>query len=245
MIAAAAALGGAAFVLSSLVVSVRLLLLARRTREIPEFVLGLGLLLMGAVGYPLSTIARLEAFSHLQAPLFAIHSALTLLAQSGIALFNWRVFRPAEGWARALTFGFIGTLAAFFVWQSLGPGWAPFARTDRGPWAAVEVYTLVALGWAGVESLLYHLKLRKRLALGLADPIVADRLRLWAVSMFSAFACAACVSILRIAGVPMTAELTGLLVAPLALTIGCAVWLAFLPPRRYVERVAARAARAA
>ena len=53
-----AALGGGAFVLVSLVLSTRLLLLASRTRQLPELLVGLVLLLLGGVGYPLSTAGR-------------------------------------------------------------------------------------------------------------------------------------------------------------------------------------------
>ena len=47
------AIGGVSFILASLVIGLRLLLLARRTRELPEFVIGLALFLMGGLGYPL------------------------------------------------------------------------------------------------------------------------------------------------------------------------------------------------
>ena len=42
-----AALGGLSFLLVSIVGGARLLLLARRTRKLPEFVLGMGLFLLG------------------------------------------------------------------------------------------------------------------------------------------------------------------------------------------------------
>ena len=56
--ASLAALGGGAFVLASLIVGARLMLLARRTRHFPEFAMGFGLFGMGGVGYPLMMVAR-------------------------------------------------------------------------------------------------------------------------------------------------------------------------------------------
>jgi len=56
---ALAALGGLAFVLASLVLGIRLLALATRTRRLPEVCIGLALLLMGGLGYPLIMTAPL------------------------------------------------------------------------------------------------------------------------------------------------------------------------------------------
>jgi hypothetical protein len=46
--------------LTSLVVGARLLLLARRTRRLPELALGIGLFLLGGVDYLLNLAARSE-----------------------------------------------------------------------------------------------------------------------------------------------------------------------------------------
>jgi hypothetical protein len=56
---AIAAFGGLAFVLASLVLGVRLLALAARTRRLPEVCIGLALLLMGGLAYPLIMTARM------------------------------------------------------------------------------------------------------------------------------------------------------------------------------------------
>ncbi len=237
-----AAIGGGAFVLASLVVSLRLLALARRTRELPEFLIGLGLLLMGGIGYPLSTLARLSTESvDVQAGLFAFHALLSLTGQSAVALFNWRVFRRDEGWGRGFALGFIGLMSAVLLWQTMSPGWRVFAQEERGPWALLPAFSLIVLGWAGVESLLYYGKLRKRLTLGLAEAVTTDRLRLWAIAMLAAFTTSLLVQLLRLMGVKMTGEVTGLIVGPLGVVSAGAMWLAFMPPRRYVDWVVARA----
>jgi hypothetical protein len=240
-----AAIGGGAFVLASLVVSLRLLALARRTRELPEFLIGLGLLLMGGIGYPLSTLARLSSDDlGLQAALFACHGLLSLTGQSAVALFNWRVFRRDESWGRAFALGYIALMSTLVVWQTLSPGWRAFARAEQGPWTLLPALSLVVLGWAGAESLGYYAKLKKRLALGLAEAVTTDRLRLWAIAMLAAFTTSLLVQLLRLMGVKMTGEVTGLIVGPLGVVSASAMWLAFLPPKRYVDRVLARAAAA-
>ena len=98
------------------------------------------------------------------------------------------------------------------------------------------------LGWAGLESLLYYVKLRRRLAVGLADAVTADRLRLWSIAMLAAFATSATALTLRGFGVAMTPTLTGLVVGPLGIVSASAMWLAFLPPQRYLRWVAGGAA---
>jgi hypothetical protein len=238
---ALAAIGGGAFVLASLLVSLRLLALARRTRGLPEFQIGLGLLLMGGIGYPVSTLARLLRDIELQTALFAFHGVISFTGQSAIALFTWRVFRREEAWARALAFAFMALIAMVALWQTLDPGWRVFASEERGPWTLLPAFSLVALGWAGIESLLYHAKLRRRLALGLADAVTTDRLRLWSVAMLAAFTISLSVQVLRAMGVTTTGEVTGLIVGPLGVVAAGAMWLAFLPPQRYLAWVAERA----
>jgi hypothetical protein len=226
--------GGLAFVLASLVVSVRLLALASRTRELPELLIGTGLLLMGALGFPLNTAAMaIQGSVELEAWLFAINALFSVVGQGGVVLFTWRVFRRDEAWARALALGFIASMAGVFLWTTLDPGWRGFAETQRGAWAESALWSFVSLVWAGTESLLYHLKLRRRLALGMADPLTTDRLRLWAVSMFAAFTISFVAFVLRHMGVAMTPAVSGIVVGPLGLVAAGATWLAFVPPERY------------
>jgi hypothetical protein len=235
-----AAVGGGAFVLASLIVSLRLLALARRTRQLPEFLIGLGLLLMGGIGYPLSTVARLVHPVELQVGLLVFHGVLSLIGQSGVALFNWRVFRREEPAARSVALGFIGAMSAVYLWQAVAPGWRAYAESDAGPWVWAPVFSLFVLAWASAESLAYHAKLRKRLALGLADAVTTDRLRLWGIAMLAAFTTSALALLLRALGVPMRGGITGLFVGPLGIVSASAMWLAFMPPQRYVGWVAAR-----
>ena len=240
-----AAIGGGAFVLAGGIVSVRLLLLWRRTRQLPELLLGLGLGLSGAIGYPVSAVARAIPPSELQSGLFALSALLAFSSQLAMLVFTRRVFRPADAWAGVACWGAIAIGVVTFAWQTFGPGWAPFAATERGPWATYEVTQLLTLGWAGTESLLYNRKLVKRLQLGLGDPITANRLLLWAIAELSAFTIAGSVSLLRVAGVPMTNVLIGILVGPLGVVLATAVWLAFVPPSRYTRWITVRAQREA
>jgi hypothetical protein len=237
-----AVLGGGAFVLTSLVVSARLLYLASRTRALPELLVGLNLLLMGGLGYPLATYAKVVADPSLQTTLYVVHAVMSVIGQSSVVLFNWRVFRPEEVWARRLSLGFFALVVALFGWQTAAPGWLRFATGTEGPWRADPLCSLFGLGWAGVESLLYHAKMRRRLSLGLADAVTTDRFRLWSIAMLSAFAISATSLTLRAMGIPLTPVLSAIVVGPLGILAATAMWLAFLPPRRYTRWVALRIA---
>src|SRR5215475_11496383 len=93
-----AVIGGGSFVVVGGFVSVRLLMLWRRTRQLPELLLGLGLGLSGTIGYPVSAVARAVGPSELQSGLFALSAVLAFSSQIAMLVFTWRVFRPAEGW---------------------------------------------------------------------------------------------------------------------------------------------------
>jgi hypothetical protein len=241
-----AAIGGGAFVLVSTVVSIRLMLLARRTRGLPELLIGFGLLVLGAVGYPIAiAIDRSAGQPEFQTGLSIVHAVLQTLGQGSIVVFTWRVFRRDVGWAHALVASFFGGLALLFTWQSLGVGWTEFAATKAGPWRHLSFFTLVSLGWAGTEALVYHRKLVRRMALGLADVVATDRIRLWAISILAAFAISATVLALRETGHEMSPDAMGIILGPLGLVSAGSMWLAFLPPRSYLRWIATHSTRGA
>jgi hypothetical protein len=244
MLVALTAIGGGAFFLASWVVSVRLLWLARRTRGLPELLVATGLLLLGAIGYPLAIAVPMSADSpSLQTGFMVTHALLQALGQGAIATFTWRVFRPDARWARALVGACFAGMAGLAAWQSVGPGWPSFAATQQGPWSFLSVFTLIALGWAGVEALLYHRKLVLRLSLGLADAVATDRMRLWSISILTAFTISALVSGMRAAGHTLDPREMGIFLGPLGIVSAGSMWLAFLPPAGYLRWVEARARR--
>jgi len=241
-----AAIGGLSFVLASLVIGLRLLLLARRTRELPEFAIGLALFLMGGLAYPLLSVARLSTGMHpaIRVGLFLVSSLFNISGLVGVCIFNWCVFRRGESWAAWLTVGYACALAASLLWQSVAPGLRVAAFYNEGAGLrAFMMFEGVPLAWAAYESLRYHRLLAKRCELGLADPIVVDRMRLWGGAMLLAFAINVFSSVLAFFGIDIAVSPAGsLVIAPLGLAAAGCVWLAFLPPAAYTRRVTARAA---
>jgi hypothetical protein len=237
-----AAIGGGAFFLASTAVSLRLLLLARRTRALPELLIGFGLLVLGSIGYPVAILVETTGDAPtLQLAFSLLHALLQTLGQGAITVFTWRVFRPDAGWARALVYAFFGGVAVLALWQNATPGWAAFAASKAGPWQHLPFFTLFSLGWAGGEALLYHRKLVRRLGLGLADAVATNRMWLWSLSILSAFLISAIVSAMRASGHEMDPRSMGIVLGPLGLVSAGSMWLAFLPPHQYLHWVKARA----
>ena len=243
---AVALLAGLASVLTSWIVGGRLLALGRRTRRTPELLIGLGLFLVGGLWSPLVAVGRQAA--QLPDPsraAFVVAGALCAIAGVGsLALFNWRVFRPTPA-AGALALCVGVALLVCFAAQSRAPGWAGYARDERGPWSAATWVVVANYVWANLESWRQYRLLARRRALGLADPVVTDRMRLWAMALLASLLATATAATCQSLGIPMGGTALGLwLSAVAALSAAVCLWLAFLPPAAYLARVRTRAAAA-
>jgi hypothetical protein len=239
-----AALGGGAFVLASFAVGARLLLLSVRTGQLPEFAVGVALLTMGGIGYPAAAVARgapdLDVVARVA--LSAVAMSCMGVGTTGIAVFNWKVFRPGRAWAARLVAALAASGVGCFVWQAVTPGFLE-AAANRGPGLrGLELLAGVSLAWASIESVSYAIKMRRRLRLGLAEPLIADRVRLWAVAIVAA----QILNALSLAAVALGSDIAtwrygGALIGPIGGVAALCMWLAFLPPARYRRYVAARA----
>jgi hypothetical protein len=241
-----AALGGGAFILASLGVSIRLLLLSFRTRKLPEIAMGLGLMLLGGIAYPVIVVARVasELPDGLRGALGFIYMLSMLLGIFALAFFNWRVFRPESSRALLAVLAIGAGMAISLVGQGVfGSGYLEVATGITSPWMRAQLFLPAsALGWASVESLRYHLLLRRRLALGLADPLVADRFRLWAIGTGAAMLLNAASSTTTAMGYDMSTTAAGaLMITALGLVAAGSTWFAFVPSPAYARWVRAKA----
>lgn len=247
------------FVLAG-VVGVRLVRRGARTRG-PERWLGVHFL----TGPMLSTLLAGVLYMSFADPTRAlperllppVHAVDLVLANVGsvcVFLFTWRTFRPDARWAPPLVAGAAAVLAGSWLAYGLLEGFA--LRVLNGPayWAAFPV-RVGGLAWAAAESLRYGGLLRRRVALGLADPLVADRFRLWGVWAVCALLMAASDPLGRIWYWWITGTTTTwhpeigrpIVVAMMAAT--CAIglvgagslFLTFFPTARYRRWVARRA----
>jgi hypothetical protein len=237
-------IGFPSFILVSLVVGVRLLALARRTGELPELAIGLNFVFAGACGYALLIVA--ESLRLLPEPYdrYASFCGVTAISIGAalVALFAQRVFRPGSGPARVL-------LAAACVWLALGVAgsWVLHVQATTaglggwlGRWGP-NVGILGAYAWCTFESLAYHVRMRRRAALGFGEPLVANRLLLWGIGTGAIAAVALLHLAAQLAGhYELPESLVGV-TSMFALATAISEWLAFFPPASYRKRFEASA----
>jgi hypothetical protein len=240
-----------AFCVLCLVIGARLLLLSRRTGGRPERLLGLGLGLTGGAGYGLLIAAALVRRSQPD----LVHPLLTAMGVIGrgfhdIGVFAFLsflllVFRPGVAWARVMVGGMVATMAVGFTGYLLEGGFVhgrPEGFWYWLEWAPIGTYHF----WGAAESFLYYGMMRRRRALGLADPIVVNRFLLWGVA--SVFAIGAIWTSSLLGMLDLTREEQWRL-APYTMSltsfwgIGCisTYYLTFFPPAWYRARISAGA----
>lgn len=240
-----AAIGGLSFILASLVTGARLLLVARRTRELPELTLGLGLFLMGGLGYPMTLLAEFGTFmpDAARAAFLAANVLSGVIGLSLFAFFTARVFRAESRPAMAAVWVIGALFCAAFLYRAFAIGFAPIALGGSPPMILHSVVTVVTLGWAGVESLLVYNQLRKRMRLGLTEPVVVNRMWLWAQGMFCAMALTGISSACASLGIPFNQTTAGILIIGIMGSIAAgSIWFAFFPPNAYMRWIRASSA---
>ncbi|MBW2242311.1 MAG: hypothetical protein JRH01_10015 [Deltaproteobacteria bacterium] len=226
-----AAIGGGAFVLASLAVGIRLLLLAARTRGLPETTLGFGLALMGGLAYPLTNVARqAQALSdETRTGLMVAAHVLMVIGVGCIAIFTWQVFRPGSRFARGGVVGILVALVACFIWQGISPGYRAGALAKEGlAIVGINGLAAVAMGWTAVESLRYAALLRRRIPLGLAEPRIARQVTLWGMASGAATLIALVALALHAVGLdPATSTAGALVIGPFGLVAAICLSKAF------------------
>jgi hypothetical protein len=230
-------------IVADAVVGLKLLLRARRTGGIPELAFGGAFILLGAVGYPLSVIARKMAAAggDPDGGLLAAALAAQNLGCLAMAVATWTTFRPDRRWAKRLVWGAAAAFGLSLLGDSLAAG-RPCLR-DGGPWYWVGfVPRALAFFWAAAEASRYHAMMRRRLPLGLADPVVTDRFRLWAISSAAVAAAFVIFGAARFLVDDVATSPTVLIATSLVgVVAGATVLLAFAPPAAYVRHVRSRA----
>ena len=230
-------LGIGSFLLSSLIVGLRMVALGARTGRSAELEMGLALLVPGVAGF---TVAMLSldpeltgvapsTFRALANSSFAAGAvALALFTRQGV---QWTAF------VAILCTG-IGVSAAGF--------WIEHPRdllASPAFWISY-VGRMLVYAWAALEALRQYLLGRRRLRLGLAEPLVVNRFLLWAVGNGAVLGMFA-IELVSMAEVGLHAMFRPRVMTPisvLGLVAALTVWLAFLPPRAYVRRFAATGA---
>jgi len=234
-----ALLGISLFAVASFAVGWRLLWLAHRTGLLPEKLIGGSLFLAGGIGTALLIVSGFAGpargvFS--TAAMFAIDCGITVLG-----VFTWRVFRPglvgATVVATCTALLFLSFASDWVSGHYLGVRRSGFSMT------ADYVGRFAMYGWASFETLRQATLARRRVRIGLTEPLVANRFLLWGVSTLAANGIWAYSLWSEIAEVGDTTEFY-LVASVLGITCALAIWLAFFPPQLYRRRFATNGASA-
>jgi hypothetical protein len=226
---------------------VRLVALWSRTRRSPELLIGLGVLGIGPCGFAFAVFSSLLTGSRPLASQLLWGVAVFAMNLGGAAtyVFTWSVFRRSEAWARAL----VWSAGALFLATFLADGWLHHFRFPGDVQGTLSLQLsgwlrIGALGWGAGESLRYYAIMRRRAALGLADPVVQNRFLLWGLGIGAAAWGSLVATVVPLAtGVP-SLEMTGVQLSSSlhGLAAAVAMWLAFLPPAWYLRRFEAPSA---
>jgi len=241
MLALVGLLGLGAFVVTSLVIGLRLVRLAATTRQLPEASMGISLLASSCIGTGALVLTQVIPDISVSASYWLIQfaNAFSHIGYIALLVFVWRVFRPGEAWANALFALCLAGLLVGYVGEAvhLEVG----APAGRNAWLFLTLGArTLAYAWGSVESFRYYGLLRRRIALGLGEPQIANRFLMWGIATSAGLT-------IWFIGIALTAlgpsnlaalESTFLLVAICGFVFAIALWLAFMPPRWYRARLA-------
>jgi hypothetical protein len=216
----------------------------------PELLLGLHLLFAIGVGSLCLSIATTSAYAPgLLSP--AVFDGLTiggnlatLFGLMAALWFNCRVFHDGQRGGRVVAGVTSALMWGGFVLYAVNGGMKMGDLYGPASWPYVATMVIADV-WLVTDALRFRAQLRRRLALGLADPLVVDRLLLWAVASLAR------IGLVLIA--PLTSVLVGgttdlrislvpaLLAASAAMILAAtlSLWLMLAPSesyRRWVER---------
>lgn len=232
--------------------ALRLLLLAHRTRQTPE--LWVGLFFLGvAIGIPARLVgANLSATDSLAATSYnGVGHVAFAAGACALFLFVRSVFHPADRWASTLATTGIAVICLTTAVLILGGD----VNQERSlAVLAVNLSRVAPILWAFVESARYRGVMKRRAALGMGDPVVANRFLLWSLWTGALGLIPGLAAVLRMVnysaiwlGLEMqqtaalqqgAVKLLGACLAVAAPVAIAALWLSFFPPKRYLERLA-------
>ncbi len=216
-----------------LIAGARLLRLGQRTGELPERLLGATFLFMG-VSAAFYVLPVFSAFESLWTPLNFAGRVAYIPPAVMVALFTRLVFRPEDRWGAWLVWGSAILFVTGVSGSVRGGDWEGFSISNRWFWLEWVGFTL-PFGWAGSEAFIQYRQARRRVRLGLSDPLVCNRYLLWA--LFGALQTGSSLVLLpQYSEYETTSQFTATWDALYGASIIASlvmIWLVFFPPAFY------------
>lgn len=228
------------FMLTSLVVGTRVLALWRRTRKLPELLLAIAMLCVGFIAYAVGTAGKLlvEGTPDQRALFTLLGLSTECVGHVALVAFSWRVFHPREGWAGALAGTLCALIAVALCGEILSGEYLRYSDMQpiSGPYLLIGLAARgAAPTWMAIECLRLHHKLKLRQKVGLAEPLVVNRVALWGIAIgASSLGFVASIVHRLVYGTGLRAHVWALTtVSALATVSALCLGLAFFPPRAY------------
>jgi hypothetical protein len=169
----------------------------------------------------------------------ATGAALLGFGWSWLWVFTWATFRPDAALARAVSLAAIAASAFFSGWRivRIAGEEAASLRLPSLDGLGPQVLALAVYLWTSVESFRYWAMLKKRVRLGLADPTVANGFLLWGLMGVFSFASLVVPIASAFHRSPEMLSLSRLAVGITGTVCSTVLYLAFLPPKAYLDWV--------
>jgi hypothetical protein len=229
-------IGVATYSAVGLVVGLRLLRLARRTGEWPERLIGSGFLAGSMFGYPTLVAAdRLRTGAPDAALILFFAGWMGLVTAAVCLLAFWqRVYHPDRLAARR-TF-LLGSVFLVVSLSGLVFTHSAGAKASANAWylpgLVVQGAAYALNGWSSAR---YWRMLRRRLSLGIADPVVVNRILLWSAAAWAiTLQYLYSTSFVIVTGESSVSGFGVAVVSSLGLIAAGTMLLAFFPPRSYL-----------
>lgn len=236
------------FIVCSVVVATRLLLLYARLRQPPELFLGIAYLFAGALGWGGVLVGAITTPAGKSLP-EAVSAWSVITGDIGsfaLYLFAWYVFRRESRLAKIA----VAAAAAAFAISLVHDTFIHHVTYGQPPgkltvWLGMFGRTIVH-GWIAAEGFIAYAAFRRRARIGLGNPLVANRLFLWGVGSVPSLVLSIVAVTLHVtaaSGVESTARQAqaGTFYGLCSLTTAITQWLAFFPPKAYTRWIEASA----
>lgn len=232
------------FVVSCSAVGIRLLWLAKSGGGRPALLCGNGFSLIAILGFPLGVLSGQGSapVGEVLVPVAAVGLVANMLGIASFFVFTVSVFRPTSLWAHTLAgagiacmgMSVVGSLAAL----ALAPSTASSFVVTWGWAGTFNSMCILCFGWMGIEGLHEWWMSRRRLALGLSDPVVSNRLLMWGVfGISTTLLCLVLLAFLLAGQSSVTSPVAQVAQAFFGLVSSGAATLAFFPPPAFLARL--------
>jgi hypothetical protein len=207
--------------------------------------MGIGVLGIGPVGFGLMVAAGSMSAPALRTTALAVASLAVSAGVLAKFVFNWRVYHADSKVVGVVVYAAAAGLLACYVWMGFDHRFEATHPLDPGSLVRSSLQ-IACLLWGAGEAFGYWLKMRRRVRLGLADPVVTNRFLMWAIGAFAAGWGTAVGTVAGIVTGQGTAPQGGWTMVSSSLhglVAAIAIALAFIPPAFYVRYIRARAER--